>query len=139
MVEDNQQYAYFTITGSFDPIDITERIGIQPTECWKQGEICHRTHRGRKFSRWSLHSRLDRNNELEAQIRDVLAQLDTNATAFASVSQEFGGCMQLVAYLYRDYPGLHFERDITAGLARYSLSVDFDFYWLYSYDRESTD
>ncbi|WP_310481417.1 DUF4279 domain-containing protein [Chamaesiphon sp. VAR_48_metabat_403] len=139
MVEDNQQYAYFTITGSFDPIDITERIGVLPTECWQQGEISHRTHIERKFSRWSLHSRLERNNELDAHIRDVLAQLDTNATAFAAVSQEFGGWMQLVAYFHLNYPGLNFDRDITAGLARYSLAVDFDFYWLYSHDRESTD
>jgi hypothetical protein len=139
MVEDNQQYAYFAISGSFDPIDITERIGVRPTECWKQGDISDRTHRERKFSKWSLYSRLDRNHDLETHIRDVLAQLDRNTEGFMLVSQEFGGWMQLVSYLHRDYPGLHFDRDITAGLARYSLSVDFDFYWLYSHDRESTD
>jgi hypothetical protein len=147
MVEDNQHYAYFAISGSFDPIDITERIGVRPTECWKQGDISHRTHRERKFSKWSLYSRLERearrqggrNYDLETHIRDVLAQLDLSTATFASVSQEFGGWMQLVSYLHCNYPGLHFDRDITEGLARYSLSVDFDFYWLYSHDRESTD
>jgi len=93
----------------------------------------------RKFSRWSLHSRLDRGQELEAQIRDVLAQLDANPEAFAAVSEEFGGVMQLVGYFLRDYPGLYFERDITMGLARYSLAVDFDFYWWYSHRREDTE
>jgi hypothetical protein len=43
------------------------------------------------------------------------------------------------AYLHREYPGLHFERDVTAGLARYSLAVDFDFYWLNSDRRERTE
>jgi hypothetical protein len=70
---------------------------------------------------------------LEAHIRDVLAQLDAKPESFAAVSQEFGGVMQLVAYFHQDYPGLHFEQDITVGLARYALAVDFDFYWLYSH------
>jgi hypothetical protein len=39
--------------------------------------------------------------------------------------------MQLVGYFNEQYPGLHFEPDIIAGLAKYSLSVDFDFYFHY--------
>ena len=139
MVEDNQQYAYFAVSDGFDPAEVTERVGAQPTEYWRRGDTCPRTRRERKFSRWKLHSRLDRGQELEAHIRDVLAQLDASPEAFAAVSREFGGVMQLVGYFHRDYPGLHFERDITEGLARYSLAVDFDFYWLYSNKREDTE
>lgn len=138
MVEDNQQYAYFSVSDGFDPAEITARVGVQPTECWRRGDICPRRQMERKFSRWSLYSRLGRDQELEAHIADVLAQLDANAEAFAAVSREFGGVMQLVGYFYREYPGLHFERAITEGLARYSLAVDFDFYGLYSHRREDT-
>lgn len=136
MVEDNQQYVYFALGGDFDPADITVRVGVQPTECWRRGDICGRTRRERRASRWSLHSRLDRGQEMEAHIRDVLAQLDARAESFAAVSREFGGWLQLVAYLHRDYPGLHFDRGIIDGLARYSLVVDFDLYWLYPGRRE---
>jgi Domain of unknown function (DUF4279) len=136
MVENNKQYAYFALEGDFDPADITARVGVQPSECWRRGDICDRTHRERKASRWSLYSRLERSQELEAHICDVLAQLDTHAEAFAAVSCEYGGWIQLVAYLHRDYPGLHFDRGITEWLARYTLAVDFDFYWLYSDRRE---
>jgi hypothetical protein len=139
MVEDNEQYAYFAVGGDFDPAEITARVGIQPTECWCRGDVCSRTRRERTASRWKLYSRLDRGRELEVHIRDVLAQMGTNSEAFASLSKEFGGVMQLVAYLRRDYPGLHFDRDITEGLGRYALAVDFDFYWLYSSRREDTD
>jgi hypothetical protein len=138
MVEDNQQYAYFSVHDGFDPAEVTARVGVQPTESWRRGDICPRTHRERKFSRWCLHSRLSRDQELEAHIRDVLAQLDANPAGFRAASLEFGGCMQLVGYFHRDYPGLHFERDITEGLARYALAVDFDFYGLYSHRREDT-
>jgi hypothetical protein len=138
MVEDNQQYAYFSVWDGFDPSEITVRVGVQPTECWQRGDICPRRQMERKFSRWSLYSRLGRDQELEAHILDVLAQLDANPEAFRAVSQEFGGVMQLVGYFYREYPGLHFARAVTERLAWYSLAVDFDFYGLYSHRREDT-
>ena len=130
MTEANEQYAYFAMTGDFDPAEITARVGVIPTTCWRRGDLHPRTHRERQFSRWTLHSRLYRNSELEDQIRDVLAQLEQNPQAFATVSQEFAGVMQLVAYWRANYPGLQFDRALTDGLSRFALAVDFDFYWL---------
>jgi hypothetical protein len=138
MVEENKQYAYFSVSDGFDPAEITARVGVRPTESWRRGDICPRRQMERKFSRWSLHSRLPHEQELEAHIRDVLAQLDANPVEFRAVSLEFGGCMQLVGYFYSDYPGLYFDRVMTEGLARYGLAVDFDFYGLYSHRREDT-
>jgi hypothetical protein len=40
--------------------------------------------------------------------------------------------MQLVAYFKTNYPGLHLRRELVESLAEYALSVDFDFYYLYS-------
>ncbi len=139
MVKDNEQYAYFAVAGDLDPDEVTARTGVPPTERWRRGDVCPRTYRERTSGRWSLHSRLGRDQELEAHIRDVLAQLNASPDAFQAVSREFGGWVQLVAYLHQNYPGLHFGQDITEGLAQYSLSVDFDFYWLYSSRREATD
>lgn len=137
-MKENEQYAYFTVTGYFDPADITERVGVAPTESWRKGDV-HRGNRfERKFSRWSLHSRLDKTAELEDHIRDVLAQLDQHVEQFQAVSSEFGGCMQLVGYFKVQYPGLHFDKDIVRGLAKYTLRVDFDLYFLYSDQREDT-
>jgi hypothetical protein len=138
MVNDNQQYAYFAIEGVFDPDEVTARAGVQPSNCWRLGDICKRTLQERRISRWSLHSRLSQDDELEAHIRDVFAQLDDCGETLAELSREFGGWLQLVAYLHKGYPGLHFDRDITDRLARYSLSVDFDFYWLHSEGAESS-
>ncbi|MBX9622502.1 MAG: DUF4279 domain-containing protein [Gemmataceae bacterium] len=137
MVRANEQYAYFALWGEFEPADVTARVGVPPTECWRNGDVCPRQME-RKFSRWALYSRLDHGRALEDHIRDVLAQLDANSEAFRSASAEFGGVMQLVGYFFRDYPGIHFDRDATEGLARYGLEVDFDFYGLYSHHREDT-
>jgi len=138
MTDSNKHYAYFTTTGEFDPADITARVGVEPTECWRRGDVSPRTRMERKFSRWSLYTRLSQREMLEAHIRDVLSQLDANRAAFQQVSREFGACLQLVGEFYTEYPGLHLDADIVAGLAAYSLSVDFDFYYLYSDAREDT-
>jgi len=137
-MKENEQYAYFTVTDSFDPDDITKRVGVKPTDSWRKGDLNPKNRMERKFSRWNLASRLDKTADLEDHIRDVLAQLDENAGAFQEVSLSFGGCMQLVGYFAVQYPGLSFDRAIVEGLSKYSLSVDFDFYWLYSDGREDT-
>jgi hypothetical protein len=138
VVDENQQYASVSLRGDFDPAEITGRGGLAPSECWRKGDLCPRTRRERRVSRWKLDSRLDRGRGLEDHIRDVLARLDAETTGFAEVAREFGGCMQLVGYFYRDYPGLYFDREITEGLGRLSLAVDFDFYGLDSPRREDT-
>ena len=58
MTEPNQYYSYFTVAGDFDPAEITVLMGVVPTECWAKGDRNERTHLERKFSRWSLFSRL---------------------------------------------------------------------------------
>ena len=138
MTESNEQYAYFTIAGDFDPADISREVGVAPTECWIKGSVNQRTQLERKFSRWSLCSRLEKTRELEAHIADVIEQLRVNKPRFIEVSSRHGGCMQLVAYFRTSYPGLHLDRRLIESLAEYALSVDFDFYYLYSDRREDS-
>ena len=133
-----EQYAYFTVTDSFDPQEITRRVGVSPSESWRQGELHPRTRLERKFSRWSLRSRLTDDRPLEEHIGDVLAQLEQNPSGFTAVAQEFQGCMQLVGYFHEGYPGLHFDPTLVQRVAKYGLSIDFDFYNLWSDAREDT-
>jgi hypothetical protein len=138
MTEPNEQYAYFTIAGDFDPADISQLVGVTPTECWLKGGVNPRTQLERKVSRWSLYSRIERTRELEAHIADVIEQLTMNKRQFIELSSKHGGVMQLVAYFKTNYPGLHLGRELVESLAEYALSVDFDFYYLYSDCREDS-
>lgn len=138
MTESNEQYAYFTVCGEFDPASISQHLGISPAEAWRMGDINPRTQLERKFSRWSLYSRLARTCELEAHVADVIEQLEVNKSGFVELSLKYDGVMQLVAYFKNSYPGLCLERNLIASLAEFSLSVDFDFYYLYSDAREDT-
>src|ERR1700722_4018300 len=138
MTEPNEQYAYFTITGEFDPAEISKRVGVTPTEAWVKGGINPRTQVERKFSRWSLYSRLEKSCALEVHVADVINQLETRKSEFVEVSSQHGAKMQLVAYFKTNYPGLHLERKLVESLAKYGLSIDFDFYYLYSDHREDS-
>jgi hypothetical protein len=130
----NKCYAYFMVSGSFHPAQITERIGINPTDSSLEGDLVKGTQMVHKCSRWMLRSRLDTTATLEQHVSDVLAQLDAKKKEFRQLSAELGGVMELVGYFHADYPGLTFERDVVARLSEYSLSVDCDFYYLASED-----
>lgn len=129
----NKAYAYFAIYGDFEPSEISQVTGATPTDVRMKGE--QRPGRVSQTSLWRLGSTLGQDRPLEAHIRNVLAQLDISAEAFQRISRQFSGTMQLVSE-FHDYPGLHFERDIVDGLARYALAVDFDFYNLSSPEQE---
>jgi hypothetical protein len=138
MTKPNGYKAYFTLAGDFDPIEITKSIGIEPSETWRKGDRNEQTHFERRFSRWSLNSRLSETATLEDQIADVLEQLKPRAEAILGIQETLDGWLQLVGWFYRDYPGLHFSQELITGLAQLNLSVDFDFYYMYSDRREDS-
>jgi len=140
MTKDNETYAYFSLAEfTEDTAEITKRVGVEPTEFWKKGEVNPKTKLERRFSRWSLYSRLPRESDLEDHILDVLDQLDTNKDAFKAIIQEQGwGMLQLVGYFHAYYPGFGLESKIINRIAEYNLEMDCDFYYLYSDEREDT-
>jgi hypothetical protein len=46
--------------------------------------------------------------------------------------------MLVASNFAHSYPGLHLERQLVESLAEFSLSVDFDFYYWYSDNREDS-
>ncbi len=138
MTKDNEQYAYITVVGDFDPETITARIGLKPSETWAKGDRNERTHLERKSSRWSLNSRLERSASLEDHVRDVLEQALPKADQFRLVGGEYEVGIQLVGFFYNDYPGFGVDQVSISGLASLNVGIDCDFYYLYSDAREDS-
>jgi hypothetical protein len=140
MTKSNEYYAYFSLSGSFDPGEISKKTGISPTECSREGDLIPGTQHQRKCSRWSLYSRLQKSDsDLEHHIVDVLNQLDAHTDAIKQLSIEFEGVMQLVAYFGDNSgPGISFGREVIRRLAEYSLYLDCDFYYPFSEKREAS-
>jgi hypothetical protein len=82
---------------------------------------------------------LPHSRPFEEHITDVLEQLRTNADGFRSISQEFGGLLEVVGYFYSEYPGLVLDRKQIAAMAEFNLEVGFDYYYMYSDRREDTN
>jgi hypothetical protein len=106
----------------FDPAEISSVVGLRPTESWRKGDLNPKTQYERKFSRWSLYSRLDRQRSLEDHMADVLEQMRVNRVAFCEASARYGGVMQLVAYFQTDYPGSALAANWFTGLRSFPLA-----------------
>ena len=139
MTRANEQYAYFTVTGDFEPDSVTAALGLDPTDAWKKGSRNEATHYERKFSQWSLRSRLPDTEKLEDHIRDVLDQLAPYAERVQSLVGKLQmGVIACVGHFHSSYPGFTLERDIIIAMARMGLELDCDFYYLYSDRREDS-
>ena len=121
-------YAYFHVRGSFDPDDITRRVGVKPTKIVRHDNAVGKSSKGRPCNWWELHSRLGQPASLEEHVKDVLDQLNTNKPVFEALSRDFGGTIQLVGYFRDVNPGVHFDSEIVRRSADYGLCIDCDFY-----------
>jgi hypothetical protein len=121
-------YAYFHVRGSFDPDEVTRRVGVAPTKIAREGDAIGSTAKRRPCSVWALNSRLEQTAPLEQHVQDVLDQLDANKVVFEQLSRELDGTMQLVGYFSEREPGVHFEQELVNRIAQYALSIDCDFY-----------
>ena len=138
-MKSNEQYAYFSLVGEFDPEMVSSRVGLTPSRAWRKGEVNPKTQMEWKASRWCLDSRLDRMRPLEEHVGDVLQQMSANVSAFVEAAQEFGGVLQLVGYFYTSYPGFGLDKKTVQDLARFGLEIDCDFYFLYSEEQEAPE
>jgi len=138
MTRPNEYCAYFTLVGEFDPIDVSRRLGLEPTSSWMKGDLNPRTQFERKHSRWNLDSRLERSASLEQHVADVLEQLKSCSAPIADLRTTVDGCMQLVGHFFTDYPGCGLGHETLSELAQLHLGIDCDFYYLYSDKREDS-
>jgi hypothetical protein len=128
MANADKWYAYFHVRGSFEPDEITRRLGVKPTQVAREGDAIGKTSKKRPCSAWRLYSRLDEAEPLERHVQDVLDQLDDNRAEFEKLSREFNGTMEVVGYFRESEPGLSLKPEIVDRMAEYWLTLDCDFY-----------
>ena len=78
MKTNNRCYTYFTIVGDFDPIAISNRLGIEPCESWKKGDL-RRNGSVHESSRWSCGRCDEYDPDVGNQLRKTIADLQGKA------------------------------------------------------------
>lgn len=121
-----EPYASLCLWGTFDPDEITRRVGVAPSETARPGDTIVSYGVNTKISLWALRSRLDSSDSMEMHVTDILDQLDINEALFADLIRELGGLVEIVGLPPNYGPAVSLEPETIARVAKYGLRLDVD-------------
>ena len=137
-MDKNQAYAYLRLVDFPCTVkEMTQRIGLQPTEAWHAGDPAPTPRPPRKFSAWHLRSRLPKSEVVEQHIIDVLDQVRGREAVLREIARDCKVTMECVGYFYEYYPGFALDADTVHRLGECSASIDLDFYHFFVDKNES--
>ena len=132
-----REYAYVSITGPGTHENITEVLGLQPSEAWNVGETNGRTGRPRRQMRWMLYSGLDDTHPLNQHIELLFLRLKTKADALRLLWIDYDLTLVCVGHFPQTGHGQHFDREQIRQAAQLGLAFDLDFYTVDSDQNET--
>ena len=136
----DREYAYFRATGSFDPVQVTNELGLKPGECWKTGN--EYVVRGKKLHRrsscWRMESGLPDTESLDNHIKVLLRQLRPKRDGILRTSTFAKLQIVCVGLYYQSFswePNFEHQKEITA----LGIGFWFDTYSYGDYHQEMGD
>ncbi len=125
--------AYLWVSGfGEDASIVTKMIGLEPTHIKVAGQPNPKHPKAAyRWHSWELHSSLPSSAHVDEQIEDLLRVLEPHAAAIKTASATFKAGISVAIYYYGDFmPGIHLSEHAINVIARMSLSIDFDLYFL---------
>jgi hypothetical protein len=132
----DRTYAYLAISGPGTHEQITQILGLSPSEAWNVGDINPRNGKPRKFMSWLLNSGLDDKQQLDMHIEQLLLALRPIAEALRQLWVEYDLTLQCVGYFPPSGHGMHFDREQIRHAAQLGLALDLDFYYVDDYEHD---
>lgn len=129
MEEIYNTYAYFWVA-DFDcaPADITQAIGLKPTNVVLKGEPL-KNGKLRQRSFWELHSSLPRSEVFQdAHLTNLMSKLLPKVEAITKVGSRYVVGINCVGYYTNVNPGFHMSAELIKQCAQLGVSIDFDLY-----------
>lgn len=115
--------------GMGDPSEITQLLGIEPTESWKVGDKYER--RGHSFKRrgsmWLLKSGFDDTHSLEDHIEALLRKLEPHRNELLDIGTRYSTKISCVAYVYQSF-GLELPFDFQRRATELGIGFSFSGY-----------
>jgi len=124
-------YAWIGIYGfEFDPQEITDKLGITPSEAWKKGD--KKPFRDKFINihknTWKLISDLGDDKSPEEHIAHLLSQVKIAEEKFKEFSRKHYSELGLAIYVEDKNYGVHFDKNIMDALSNLKLELDLDIY-----------
>ena len=90
----NECYTYFQITGSFDPDEITDLMGLKPDKCWKIGDL-RKNGTVYDFSSWSFGRCDEYHVHVVEQMRETIAPLWDKMDVLQKIRREYEASFEI--------------------------------------------
>jgi len=120
-----------TLTGGdFDPDEVTDALGIEPTKTWRIGDPIQNTLLKRKHNGWSVATSREESLDLGKQIRDLLRRLEPTFSSIATLRDRVDLNVEVscAIYIYGETPSMHLDRETLSMIERLDAEIDFDLY-----------
>jgi len=131
-----REYAYISITGPGSHEEITQILGLKPSEAWNAGDTNPRNGKPRTFMVWHRSSGLDDKQPLEAHIKNLFLCMRPKVESIRKLWVDYNLTLCCVGYFHPSGHGMHFNREQIRQAAQLGLSFDLDFYYLDDHGHE---
>ncbi len=134
----NDTKVSFEIYGfNFSPQEISNKIGIEPTETWIKGDLKRSGPKGKtqaeikiKENVWILSSELDANEPIENHLEHLLIKLLSHKNSLQELTQKYNTQFRSTL-LYTDFdPYINLDKKILKDITSLNASLKLDFYFL---------
>lgn len=126
----NREYAYLRISGKGDHLFVSKRLGLEPTNCWSEGDVNPRNNIPRKLMSWKYESGLDDTYSIEEHIKELFKVLEPLEETLVALRDKYELCIQCVGYFPASGHGINLNYETISKAASLGLSFDYDFYYV---------
>ena len=135
--DQNEAIAIYILSGSFDPDEITARVGIQPTETWRRGQPRTRGRRPYEDDNWHVTVRRYGGYDWGPCLGDLLTLLEPARDTLIAYGQQHSARIYGVFYEMQEvHPAALLERDVLRTLVALNVELDFEVYSIFERDGE---
>ncbi len=133
MKSENSCYTYFRIVGSFDPMEVSALLGLEPLRAWKIGDL-RKDGARYDFASWEI-GRCDKydicvENQMRQTISPLLDKIDLLRAIGESNDVKFTLEIVPTVYAHNDSPCLAPSLDIIDFCHATRTEIDIDLYVL---------
>ncbi len=122
-----QNYAYISITGTGNTSEVTEFLGLEPTNSWNVGDL-RKKGSPYEFARWDFKDETFEKELLDEALTAVVQFIEKKNLPLVQLPADFEACIQCVGYHEQNSPGFHISRELLARLGNIGVAIDFDLY-----------